>query len=105
MNWRRYGNRYRTSNERKGEMQSTLLNIGFGNVVIASRVVAIITANSAPIKRLKDLARDDKRLIDATQGRRTRSIIVTDSNHVVLSAIQAETIAQRLEGKEEAKKE
>lgn len=86
-------------------MQSTLLNIGFGNVVIASRVVAIITANSAPIKRLKDLARDDKRLIDATQGRRTRSIIVTDSNHVVLSAIQAETIAQRLEGKEEAKKE
>jgi regulator of extracellular matrix RemA (YlzA/DUF370 family) len=86
-------------------MQSTLLNIGFGNVVIASRVVAIITANSAPIKRLKDLARDDKRLIDATQGRRTRSIIVTDSNHVVLSAIQAETIAQRMEGKEEAKKE
>ena len=86
-------------------MLSTLLNIGFGNVVIASRVVAIITANSAPIKRLKDLARDDKRLIDATQGRRTRSIIVTDSNHVVLSAIQAETIAQRLEGKEEAKKE
>jgi len=81
------------------------LNVGFGNVVIASRVVAIITANSAPIKRLKDLARDDKRLIDATQGRRTRSIIVTDSNHVVLSAIQAETIAQRLEGKEEAKKE
>jgi hypothetical protein len=87
------------------EMQSKLLNVGFGNVVIASRVVAIITANSAPIKRLKDLARDDKRLIDATQGRRTRSIIVTDSNHVVLSAIQAETIAQRLEGKEEAKKE
>ena len=86
-------------------MQSPLLNIGFGNVVVASRVVAIIAAHSAPIKRLKDLARDDKRLIDATQGRRTRSIIVTDSNHVVLSAIQAETIAQRLEGKEEVKKE
>jgi len=82
-----------------------LLSVGFGNVVVASRVVAIITANSAPIKRLKDLAREDKRLIDATQGRRTRSIIVTDSNHVVLSAIQAETIAQRMEGKEEAKKE
>lgn len=93
------------SNERKGDMQSMLLSVGFGNVVVASRVVAIITANSAPIKRLKDLAREDKRLIDATQGRRTRSIIVTDSNHVVLSAIQAETIAQRMEGKEEAKKE
>lgn len=92
-------------NERKGKMPPILLNIGFGNVVVASRVVAIIAAHSAPIKRLKDLARDEKRLIDATQGRRTRSIIVTDSNHVVLSAIQAETIAQRLEGKEEAGKE
>jgi len=86
-------------------MQSKLLNVGFGNVVVSSRVVAIITTNSAPIKRLKDLAQEDKRLIDATQGRRTRSIVVTDSNHIVLSAIQAETIAQRMEGKEEAKKE
>jgi hypothetical protein len=86
-------------------MQSKLLNVGFGNVVISSRVVAIITTNSAPIKRLKDLAQEDKRLIDATQGRKTRSIVVTDSNHIVLSAIQAETIAQRMEGKEEAKKE
>jgi hypothetical protein len=104
MSWRRYGSRHKTSNEREGKMQATLLNIGFGNVVVSSRVVAIITANSAPIKRLKDLAREDKRLIDATQGRRTRSIIVTDSNHVVLSAIQAETIAQRMEGKEEVGK-
>jgi len=87
------------------EMQSKLLNIGFGNVVVASRVVAIITTSSAPIKRLKDLAQEEKRLLDATQGRRTRSIIVTDSNHIVLSAIQAETIAQRFEGKEEDKKE
>jgi regulator of extracellular matrix RemA (YlzA/DUF370 family) len=86
-------------------MQSKLLNVGFGNVVVSSRVVAIITTNSAPIKRLKDLAQEDKRLIDATQGRKTRSIVVTDSNHIVLSAIQAETIAQRMEGKEEAKKE
>jgi len=86
-------------------MQSKLLNVGFGNVVVSSRVVAIITTNSAPIKRLKDLAQEDKRLIDATQGRRTRSIVVTDSNHIVLSAIQAETIAQRMEGKEEAEKE
>jgi hypothetical protein len=85
-----------------------LLNIGFGNVVVASRVVAVITASSAPIKRLKDLAQEQNRLVDATQGRRTRSIIVTDSNHVVLSAIQAETIAQRFapeEGKEEASKD
>ncbi|HUT85054.1 MAG TPA: DUF370 domain-containing protein [Thermodesulfobacteriota bacterium] len=86
-------------------MQSKLLNVGFGNVVVSSRVVAIITTNSAPIKRLKDLAQEDKRLIDATQGRKTRSIVVTDSNHIVLSAIQAETIAQRMQGKEEAKKE
>ncbi|MCX5887326.1 MAG: DUF370 domain-containing protein [Proteobacteria bacterium] len=86
-------------------MQSKLLNVGFGNVVVSSRVVAIVTTNSAPIKRLKDLAQEDKRLIDATQGRKTRSIVVTDSNHIVLSAIQAETIAQRMEGKEEAKKE
>jgi regulator of extracellular matrix RemA (YlzA/DUF370 family) len=86
-------------------MQSKLLNVGFGNVVVSSRVVAIITTNSAPIKRLKDLAQEDKRLLDATQGRKTRSIVVTDSNHIVLSAIQAETIAQRLEGKEEIKKE
>jgi regulator of extracellular matrix RemA (YlzA/DUF370 family) len=86
-------------------MQSKLLNVGFGNVVVSSRVVAIITTNSAPIKRLTDLAQEDKRLIDATQGRKTRSIVVTDSNHIVLSAIQAETIAQRMEGKEEAKKE
>jgi len=86
-------------------MQSKLLNVGFGNVVVSSRVVAIITTNSAPIKRLKDLAQEDKRLIDATQGRKTRSIVVTDSNHIVLSAIQAETIVQRMEGKEEAKKE
>ncbi|MEE8399333.1 MAG: DUF370 domain-containing protein [Desulfobacterales bacterium] len=76
-------------------MEKTLLNIGFGNTVIAERVVAIAMPNSAPMKRLKDEAKDDKRLIDATHGRRTRSIIVLDSNHVVLSAIQAETISQR----------
>ena len=79
----------------KKGMQFKLLNIGFGNSVVASRVVAIITAGSAPIKRMKDLAKEQSRLVDATQGRKTRSIIVTDSNHVILSAIQAETIAQR----------
>ena len=76
-------------------MEQILLNIGFGSTVVAERVVAIVSPNSAPIKRLKDEARDDKRLIDATHGRRTRAIIVMDSNHVVLSAIQSETLSQR----------
>ncbi|MDY0161908.1 DUF370 domain-containing protein [Desulfobotulus sp.] len=72
-----------------------LLSIGFGSSVVADRVVAIVSPNSAPMKRLKDEAKEDKRLVDATHGRRTRSIIVMDSNHVVLSAIQSETISQR----------
>jgi len=76
-------------------VEKKLLHVGFGNTVIADRVVAIITPNSAPVKRLKDEARDDKRLVDATHGRRTRSVIILDSNHVVLSAIQAETVSQR----------
>ncbi|MGA7144886.1 MAG: DUF370 domain-containing protein [Desulfobacterales bacterium] len=76
-------------------MDQNLLNIGFGNTVVAERVVAIVSPNSAPMKRLKDEAKDEKRLVDATHGRRTRSIIVMDSNHIVLSAIQAETISQR----------
>ena len=76
-------------------METNLLNIGFGNTVVAERVVAIVTPNSAPMKRLKDQARENDRLVDATHGRRTRSIIVLDSNHIVLSAIQAETVAQR----------
>ena len=76
-------------------MEQNLLNIGFGSTVIADRVVAIVSPNSAPMKRLKDEAKNDKRLIDATHGRRTRSIIVMDSNHIVLSAIQAETVSQR----------
>jgi len=76
-------------------MDQNLLNIGFGNTVVAERVVAIVSPNSAPMKRLKDEAKDEKRLVDATHGRKTRSIIIMDSNHVVLSAIQAETISQR----------
>jgi len=81
----------------KGElvMSQKLVNIGFGNSVVSRRVIAIISPSAAPIKRLRDEARDEKRLIDATQGRRTRSLIITDSNHVILSAIQAETLAQR----------
>ncbi|MFH0845012.1 MAG: DUF370 domain-containing protein [Pseudomonadota bacterium] len=76
-------------------MSPKLVNIGFGNSVVSKRVVAIISPNTAPIKRLKDEARQEKRLIDATHGRRTRSVIITDSNHIILSAIQSETIAQR----------
>ena len=76
-------------------MEQSLLNIGFGNTVVAERVIAIMPPNSAPMKRLKDEAKEDRRLLDATHGRRTRSIIVMDSNHIVLSAIQAETISQR----------
>lgn len=75
--------------------QQNLLNIGFGSTVVAERVVAIVSPNSAPMKRLKDEAKEEKRLIDATHGRKTRAIIIMDSNHVVLSAIQAETISQR----------
>ncbi len=80
-------------------MDNRLLSIGFGNVVVASRVIAIVAPGSAPMKRLKDEAKNSDQLIDATQGRKTRSIIITDSNHVILSALQAETISQRFVGK------
>ena len=73
-----------------------LVNIGYGNVVSAPRIVAVISPDSAPMKRLKDDARAQNKLIDATQGRRTRSILVTDTDHVILSALSAETIAERL---------
>ena len=79
-----------------------LLNIGYGNVVAAARVVAVVSPDSAPMKRLKDDARERGKLVDATQGRRTRSILVTDTDHVILSALSSETIAERLEtGKSE----
>lgn len=78
-----------------GKMEQNLLSIGFGSSVVLERVVAIVSPNSAPMKRLKDEAKEEKRLVDATYGRRTRSIIVMDSNHIVLSAIQAETMSQR----------
>ncbi|MCZ6570261.1 MAG: DUF370 domain-containing protein [Deltaproteobacteria bacterium] len=74
-----------------------LINVGYGNVVVAQRVVAVIGPNAAPIRRLRDEARERGKLVDATQGRKTRSIIVTDSDHVVLSAVQADTIRQRLD--------
>lgn len=72
-----------------------LINIGFGNFVLAGRVVAIVSPASAPMKRLREDARGAGRLVDATQGRKTRSILVTDSNHVILTAIQPESISRR----------
>jgi extracellular matrix regulatory protein A len=77
-------------------MEQTLLNIGYGSSVVAERIVAIVSPNSAPMKRLKDDAREEKRLVDATHGKKTRAIIVMDSNHIVLSAFQSETLSQRL---------
>ena len=76
-------------------MDLQLINIGFGNIVSASRVVAIVSPESAPIKRIISDAREKGHLIDATYGRRTRAVIITDSSHVVLSAIQPETVANR----------
>ena len=73
-----------------------LINIGFGNMVSANRVIAIVSPESAPIKRAISEARDDGLLIDATYGRRTRAVIITDSGHVILSAVQPETVAGRL---------
>ncbi len=74
-----------------------LINIGFGNMVSASRLVAIVSPESAPIKRIIQDSRDKGNLIDATYGRRTRAVIITDSDHVILSAVQPETVANRLE--------
>jgi len=73
----------------------SLVNIGFGNVVSAARVIAVIAPGSSPIKRMREEAGERGKLIDATQGRKTRAIIVTDSDHVILSALQVETITQR----------
>lgn len=76
-------------------MDMKLINIGFGNIVAAHRVVAIVSPESAPIKRIISDAREQGHLIDATYGRRTRAVVVMDSGHVVLSAIQPETVANR----------
>ena len=77
------------------------INIGFGNMVASDRVVTIVSPDSAPIKRLMQDAKDSGRAIDVSCGRRTRSVIITDSEHVIFSAIQAETIANRLDDSEE----
>ncbi|WP_342430545.1 DUF370 domain-containing protein [Neobacillus sp. FSL H8-0543] len=78
-----------------------LINIGFGNIVSANRIISIVSPESAPIKRIIQDARDRGSLIDATYGRRTRAVIVMDSDHVILSAVQPETVANRLSDHDE----
>lgn len=80
-------------------MNIKLVNIGFGNIVSVNRIVAIVSPESAPIKRIIQEARDRGMLIDATYGRRTRAVVITDSDHVILSAVQPETVAHRLTAK------
>ena len=82
-------------------MDIKLINIGFGNIVSASRIIAIVSPESAPIKRIIQEARDARRLIDATYGRRTRAVVITDSDHVILSAVQPETVAHRMVGSDD----
>jgi len=82
-------------------MAIKLINIGFGNIVSANRIISIVSPESAPIKRIIQEARDRHMLIDATYGRRTRAVIITDSDHVILSAVQPETVAHRLSTKDD----
>ena len=74
-----------------------LVNIGFGNIVSANRIIAIVSQESAPIKRIVQEAKDSKMAVDATYGRRTRAVLIMDSGHVILSAVQPETVAGRFE--------
>ncbi len=83
-------------------MSIKLINIGFGNIVSANRIVTIVSPESAPIKRIIQDARDKGSLVDATYGRRTRAVIITDSDHVILSAVQPETVAARLHDRDES---
>lgn len=76
-------------------MDGRMINVGFGNSVVAFRILAVVNPHSSPMKKLKDEAKRNNRLLDVTEGRRTRSIIILDSNHVVLSSVQPETIMQR----------
>ncbi|SMP46859.1 extracellular matrix/biofilm regulator RemA [Anoxynatronum buryatiense] len=86
-------------------MTHRLINIGFGNIVSVNRIVAIVSPESAPIKRMIQEAREQGSLIDATYGRRTRAVIVTDSDHIILSAVQPETVAHRLHTRNDSKEE
>lgn len=74
-----------------------LLNVGFGNTVMVSRIIAVINTGSSPARKLKEAAKNAEKLVDVTEGRRTRSMLVMDSNHLVLSSVQADTINQRMQ--------
>ncbi len=82
-------------------MVNSPINIGYGNMVMAIKVVAVLSPDSAPMRRLREEAKERKMLIDATEGRKTRAIIITDSDHVILSAVQVETLMQRFAGRGE----
>lgn len=82
--------------QKKDRALPAIVNVGFGNIVFVSKIVAIVSPASSPIKRLRDEAKESGRLVDATEGRRTRAIIVTESGHIVLSALQVETLTQRI---------
>lgn len=86
-------------------MDHHMINVGFGNSVLASRVLAVVNPKSSPMKKLKDEAREQKKLIDVTEGRRTRSIIILDSNHVILSSVQPETLTMRFSPSYEKRQE
>ena len=93
--------RAQPSKPRRGTTTETpdvprLLNVGYGNVLVAARVIAVVSSQPAPMRRLREEASERGKLIDATQGRRTRSILITDSDHVVLSAVNPETLSARL---------
>ena len=78
-------------------MDSKLINVGFGNAVVAGRVLAVVNPKSAPMKKLKDEAKNVQRLIDVTEGRRTRAIVIMDTGHVILSSVQPETLTMRFQ--------
>ena len=80
-----------------------MMNIGFGNFVNSDRVITILDPDSSPMKRLREEAKQSKKLVNATYGRRTRAVIITDSDHIILSAVQPETVAHRLSNKDEGK--
>lgn len=82
-------------------MVNSPINIGYGNMVMSNKVVAVLSPDSAPMRRLREEAKERKMLIDATEGRKTRAIVITDSDHVILSAVQVETLMQRFAGRGE----
>ena len=98
LSWKEFENRRRILSD---DMINNVVNIGYGNMVMASKVVAVLSPDSAPMRRLKEEAKDRKMLIDATQGRKTRAIIITDSDHIILSAVQVETLMLRFRGRGE----